>query len=86
MDMVTWTCPPPSPLRTQSEYARQGLVRSTLTEAGIPTAGVAAHSMRVGAATAPVHGGLPMPMPSPGCCATATTAPPYVPSFPSPFM
>ena len=42
-----------------AEFAR--LVRSTLTEAGIPAAGVAAHSMRVGAATTLVHGGLPMP-------------------------
>ena len=42
-----------------AEFAR--LVRSTLTEAGIPADGVAAHSMRVGAATTLVHGGLPMP-------------------------
>ena len=42
-----------------AEFAR--LVRSTLTEPVIPTAGVAAHSMRVGAATKLLHGGLPMP-------------------------
>ena len=41
--------------RTLSEYARQGLVRSTLTEVGIPTACVAAHNLSVGAATTLVH-------------------------------
>ena len=46
-----------------AEFAR--LVRSTLTEAWIPAAGVAAHSMRVGAATTLMHGGLPMPTLSP---------------------
>ena len=44
---------------TKAEFAR--IVRSTLTEAEIPADGVAAHSMRVGAATTLVHGGLPMP-------------------------
>ena len=48
-----------SATHSTAEFAR--LVRSTLTEAGLHTAGVSAHSMRVGAATTLVQGSLSMP-------------------------
>lgn len=42
-----------------SEFIR--MMRRTLTEAGVPTAGMAAHSARRGAAATLAHGGLPLP-------------------------
>lgn len=37
------------------------MMRRTLAEAGVPTAGMAAHSARRGSAAALAHGGMPMP-------------------------